>query len=114
MAPSKKEKSAAGTNGRVAGFELLLELTRGENWCVEKTDSISEIKVRCGRSDYVDDKLGRSWFKSWIVEGTIWAYNIPLEQVSMEVPVEFVKHVFEVEDQSGPGMRRGQAGKGTI
>ena len=28
MAPSKNEKSAAGINGRVAGFGLLLELTR--------------------------------------------------------------------------------------
>ena len=29
MAPSKNAKSAAGINGRVAGFGLLLELTRG-------------------------------------------------------------------------------------
>ena len=29
MAPSKNDKSAAGINGRVAGFGLLLELTRG-------------------------------------------------------------------------------------
>ena len=29
MAPSKNDKSAAGINGQVAGFGLLLELTRG-------------------------------------------------------------------------------------
>ena len=29
MAPSKNDKSAAGINGRVVGFGLLLELTRG-------------------------------------------------------------------------------------
>ena len=44
MAPSKNEKSAAGINGRVAGFGGLLELTRGApfaqptgcciNWCL--------------------------------------------------------------------------------
>ena len=29
MAPSKNAKSAAGINGRVAGFGYFLELTRG-------------------------------------------------------------------------------------
>ena len=36
------------------------------------------------------------------------------EKVSVKVPVEFVEHAFEVEDESGPGMGRGQAGQGGV
>ena len=75
-----------GDPTRLAGVTRLVPCTKWwcQNWCVNKTDSISgrlKLDVAGARmSTMTADKLWRSWFKSWIFEGTIWACNMPLSR----------------------------------
>ena len=80
------KRVSLGAPSSLAGVAVLVPCTKWwcQNWCVKRTDSISgrsKLEVAGARmSTMTDDKLWRSWFKSWIVEGTICACNRPLRR----------------------------------